>query len=54
VAEPKKPPYTCTDYREEMLLLALTRKLESGALSEEERRQVVEEIKGLEQKMGMG
>ena len=45
--------YTCVDYRSEMKLLGLKRRLEEENLSEEERVQMVQEIKELEKKMGM-
>ena len=45
--------YTCTEYREEMRLLGLKRKLEEPGLTAEERKRVVEEISRLEAKMGM-
>jgi hypothetical protein len=45
--------YTCVDYRSEMKLLGLKRRLEEENLSEEERDQIVQEIKELERKMYM-
>ena len=45
--------YTCVDYRSEMKLLGLKRRLEEENLSEEERAQIVQEIKDLEKKMDM-
>jgi len=45
--------YTCVDYRSEMKLLGLKRRLEEENLSEEERVQIVQEIKELEKKMEM-
>jgi len=45
--------YTCVDYRSEMKLLGLKRRLEEENLSEEERSQIVQEIKELEKKMDM-
>jgi len=45
--------YTCVDYRSEMKLLGLKRRLEEENLSEEERDQIVQEIKELERKMDM-
>jgi hypothetical protein len=49
------PPfvYTCTEYRQEMILLALRRKLTRPDLSEEERRRLAEEVSRLEQELGM-
>ena len=45
--------YTCADYRSEMKLLGLKRRLEEENLSEEERAQMVQEIKDLEEEMDM-
>ncbi|MBB5347374.1 hypothetical protein JWG42_12375 [Desulfoprunum benzoelyticum] len=45
--------YTCTEYRQEMILLALRRKLLLPDLSEEERRQLAEEITRMERELGM-
>jgi len=45
--------YTCADYRSEMKLLGLKRRLEEENLSEEERVRIVQEIKELEKKMEM-
>ena len=44
--------YTCNDYREEMILLALRRKLLRSDLSEEEKNQLIEEIARLKRKIG--
>jgi hypothetical protein len=46
-------PYTCNDYRQEMILLAMRRKLHNGGLSEEESRRLQEEITRLEAVMDM-
>lgn len=45
--------YTCSEYREEMLLLGLKRQLEDPSLSETEKKQLIEKIAELEQQMGM-
>ncbi|WP_419662544.1 hypothetical protein [Desulfosarcina variabilis] len=45
--------YTCSEYREEMLLLGLKRQLEDPTLSESEKKQLSEKITKLEQQMGM-
>jgi hypothetical protein len=49
------PPvkYTCAEYRQEMMLLGLMRKLESPGLPDRERKTIVEKIRRLEQQMGM-
>ena len=45
--------YTCVDYRSEMKLLGLKRRLEEENLTEEDRAQIVQEIKELEEEMEM-
>lgn len=45
--------YTCADYREEMRLLGLKRRLEREDLPEEERRRLTEEIERIERCMAM-
>lgn len=50
---PSGKRYTCNEYREEMILLGLVRKLEDPALSEAERNQIQEQIRDLERRMGM-
>ena len=45
--------YTCNEYREEMILLALQKKLSSEDLTEEEKNKILAEIKEIEKKMGM-
>jgi len=49
------PPgkYTCADYRDEMRLLGLRRRLEKQDLTEEERRRLLEEIVEIERRMAM-
>ena len=44
---------TCNDYRSEMILLALRRRLEKDVLTAKEREAVQEEISRLEQEMGL-
>ena len=48
-----RPSYSCSDYRDEMTLLALRHRLNSAALSEKERSQIKEEIRKLEKRIGM-
>ncbi|MDJ0809488.1 MAG: hypothetical protein QNJ48_04215 [Desulfobacterales bacterium] len=43
-----KPPYGCRDYRQEMILVGLHRRLSQENLSEEERRALEEEIRQIE------
>ena len=45
--------YTCNDYRQEMILLALQRKLAGEDLPEPEKKRVQEEIRRIEEQMGM-
>jgi hypothetical protein len=45
--------YTCTDYRTEMILLGLQRRLNQPDLSEKERDALQEEIRALEKTMGL-
>jgi hypothetical protein len=45
--------YTCNDYREEMILNSLQRRLQRDDLSEEERDRILKELHQLEQKMGL-
>lgn len=45
--------YTCNDYREEMILAGLRKKLEQEDLSEEQKKAIVEEINKLEKTMSM-
>lgn len=46
--------YTCSDYREEMRLLGLKRRLEREDLTEEERLRLQEEIAAVERALAMG
>ncbi|MGM0382898.1 MAG: hypothetical protein ACQEQO_05315 [Thermodesulfobacteriota bacterium] len=45
--------YTCVDYRSEMKLLGLKRRLKEDHLTKKERAQIVQEIKELEKEMQM-
>ena len=45
--------YTCTEYRQEMILLGLKRQLENPMLPEAQRVDVAEKIRELERQMGM-
>lgn len=44
--------YTCSEYREEMILLALRQKLLRSDLTDDERAKLVEEIMYLEETIG--
>ncbi|MCA1785364.1 MAG: hypothetical protein LC657_05195, partial [Desulfobacteraceae bacterium] len=45
--------YTCREYREEMILLALQKKLAVLNLSPEQKKQILKEIAEAEARMGM-
>ena len=45
--------YTCTEYRQEMILLGLKRQLEAKGLPEAQRMQIAGKIRELERQMGM-
>ncbi|MGE0086615.1 MAG: hypothetical protein AB7S75_19585 [Desulfococcaceae bacterium] len=45
--------YTCTQYREEMLLLALRTQLAQKNLTGEQKKEIQEKIKKLEKEMDM-
>ena len=45
--------YTCGDYRSEMKLLGLKKRLKEENVSEEEKIQILQEIKELEKEMEM-
>jgi hypothetical protein len=49
----KERKYTCLEYREEMRLLGLKRRLDQEDLSEQERAAIMEEIQKLEASMEM-
>jgi len=48
-----KNKYTCNEYREEMILLGLQKKLTSKGLSLEEKENILMEIAKLEKQMGI-
>jgi len=45
--------YTCTDYRQEMILLGLKRQLADTRLPEADKHLITRKIRELEQQMGM-
>jgi len=45
--------YGCADYREEMILLGLKRRLEEETLSEKEKQTILSRIDALEKSLGM-
>lgn len=52
---PKKSanPYTCSDYREEMILLGLRKRLARNDMTPGERERILAEIAEVEKKMGL-
>jgi len=46
-------PYTCRQYREEMVLLGLRKRLSEATLTDDERQAIEQEILRLETQMGM-
>ncbi|MBI9082432.1 MAG: hypothetical protein JEZ11_02470 [Desulfobacterales bacterium] len=45
--------YTCADYRSEMILAGLKKRLCDPSLSKEERKEVQKQIETLEKEMGL-
>jgi len=52
MSEPKAQ-YTCMDYRQEMVLLGMKRRLEQETLDEAERKAIQEQVRALEAAMDM-
>jgi hypothetical protein len=46
-------PYTCSDYRAEMILLSLERRLNQPDLAEKEKKEIEAEIEKIKAEMGM-
>jgi hypothetical protein len=46
-------PYTCSDYRKEMILIGLVKRLNRNDLTEEERQRIAAEIESLEVAMDL-
>jgi len=46
-----KTQYTCAEYREEMMLLGLKKRLNNESLSDQEKETIIKEIKKLEAEM---
>ena len=46
-------PYTCQDFRQEMIILGLRRRLQDSSLSEQERQAILERLQDLEAEAGM-
>lgn len=49
----KNKPYTCSDYRKEMILLGLKHRLNHKELTGMEREQLISEIQKLELELNM-
>lgn len=47
-----QPLYTCNEYRQEMILLALRNRLQQADLADEERNGLIGEIARLEKEIG--
>jgi len=45
--------YTCNEYREEMILLGLQKRLASQGLTQEEKESLLKEIAKVEKQMGL-
>ncbi len=45
--------YTCNDYREEMILVGLKKRLNKPGITKEEKEVLLKEIKKVEQQMGL-
>ncbi len=48
-----KKKYTCNEYREEMILLGLKKRLTSSDLTQEEKEKLQKEIQKIEKQMDM-
>ncbi len=48
-----KSNYTCNDYREEMILLSLQKRLTDENLSEKDKESILKDIEKLEREMEM-
>lgn len=49
----QKKPYTCSDYRQEMILAGLRKHLADPKLGPEEKERLQKEIRRLEKEMGL-
>jgi hypothetical protein len=53
MAEENKHKYSCLDYRQEMTLLALRMRLSQKVVSDEEKQDILKEIREIESAMEM-
>lgn len=51
--EEKEFTYTCNEYREEMILVNLHKRLQQEGLTEEDRLEIQKEVERLERQMGL-
>lgn len=49
----EKGRYTCADYRQEMMLAGLRKRLADPHLDESERQKLAEQVRQLEREMGL-
>ncbi len=49
----KEFTYTCNEYREEMILVTLHKRLQQESLTEKEKQLIQKEIERLEEQMGL-
>lgn len=49
----KSGKYTCNDFRQEMILVGLKKRLQKAEMTDEEKRNLLLEIKKLEKEMGL-
>ncbi len=53
MTRPDNSPYTCNEYRQEMILLGLQKRLANPDLSTEEKESILKEIERVTRAMGM-
>ncbi len=51
--EEKEFTYTCSEYREEMILVTLHKRLQQKDLTDEEKQVILKEIRRIEEQMGL-
>ncbi len=51
--EDKEFTYTCNEYREEMILVTLHKRLQQKGLPDEEKQLITKEISRIEEQMGL-
>ncbi len=53
MSEPESTTYTCQDFRMEMIILGLRRRLHEPDVSPEERKEILDRLRTLETEAGM-